>query len=188
MDRAAILFVGSALSQICAAGYAQLAIKSNKPILLQHSAVNFKVSNLNTSVNNDDHANNDRQKQHLSGKNDHNYDALKKLYSSLELIIAAHPLVPPFYAFFDVHGQLQTTVQFMVRHFFILCGYILPQSLSWRVLGLPYGRLVYKREAFTLSDGGVIALDWASIETQETSVLKEELGTVIIYHGLGLLK
>jgi predicted alpha/beta-fold hydrolase len=102
-------------------------------------------------------------------------------------VLDKNPYLPPVYCSFDVYGQLQTTVQFIIRNIGAL---YLTQS----------GRLKYRRELLRLDDGACIALDWVvpmpdlcsasvgahshSAVTSTPDELENNIPIVIMHHGL----
>jgi predicted alpha/beta-fold hydrolase len=104
-------------------------------------------------------------------------------------ILDENPYLPPVYCSFDVYGQLQTTVQFLIRNIGAL---YLTQS----------GRLKYIRELLNLDDGACIALDWVvpmpdlcsasvgalsrpnSAVTSTPDELENNIPIVVMHHGL----
>jgi predicted alpha/beta-fold hydrolase len=83
-------------------------------------------------------------------------------------------VVPP-YCVFEYHGQLQTLLQFGVRH--------LLRVVKSR-LCLP-GAIRYQRELLRMPDGGTVGLDWAEkcwLSTQKS--MTKDVPVVILHHGL----
>lgn len=100
-------------------------------------------------------------------------DSKKKV----ENVIQKRPHLPPLYTAFDWHGQLQTITQFMLR------------TITYRLkLFLSSTHVKYDRELLPLSDGGLIALDWAYRNGSISSADNTDLcsaNLVLIHHGLG---
>ena len=65
-------------------------------------------------------------------------------------VLSKHPYNPPLYCSFDIHGQLQTTIQFLIRNI----------GAQYLILS---GKVVYERELLTVQDGGLVALDWITL-------------------------
>ena len=65
-------------------------------------------------------------------------------------VLEKHPYNPPLYCSFDIHGQLQTTIQFLIRNI----------GAQYLILS---GKVVFERELLTLEDGGLVALDWITL-------------------------
>jgi len=82
---------------------------------------------------------------------------------------------PPLYLPFEIHGQLQTCMQYSVRNISRVCM----QLFRMRDL------VVFDRELLTLSDGGTIALDWGShFHADQCAPLTASSPVVILFHGL----
>jgi predicted alpha/beta-fold hydrolase len=67
-------------------------------------------------------------------------------------VLEKHPYNPPLYCSFDIHGQLQTTIQFLIRNI----------GAQYLILS---GKVVFERELLTLEDGGLVALDWITLSS-----------------------
>ena len=71
-------------------------------------------------------------------------------------VLEKHPYNPPLYCSFDIHGQLQTTIQFLIRNI----------GAQYLILS---GNVVFERELLTVEDGGLVALDWISLSSSSSS-------------------
>jgi hypothetical protein len=98
-------------------------------------------------------------------------------HSILSSILVSRPYHPPYYHIlgFEYHGQLQTSLQFVLRRL----GY-----LYKGLCNLP--RVEYERELLTLSDNGLVALDWGYLKKSQQKIFNNNSSTLIIFqHGLG---
>jgi hypothetical protein len=98
---------------------------------------------------------------------------------ALTRILLARPFIPPYYTAIEYHGQIQTIVQSLFRRL----SYYFSKSRR----GTGGGRIEYSREEFQLSDGGLMALDWAYrlAENGEKEFNDKSDSLIIIQHGLG---
>ena len=71
-------------------------------------------------------------------------------------VLDKHPYNPPLYCSFDIHGQLQTTIQFLIRNI----------GAQYLILS---GKVIFERELLTLEDGGLVALDWITLSSSASS-------------------
>jgi predicted alpha/beta-fold hydrolase len=83
---------------------------------------------------------------------------------------------PAFYTAFDYHGQLQTIVQFILRHVTFIIRAVIHMRRP----------MDYTREKFLASDGGLLGLDWAYLNTSKGKEYNSKHGNlIVIHHGLG---
>ena len=104
------------------------------------------------------------------------YCVSDSIKAKLQLILENRPYRPPFYSKFDWHGQLQTVAQFILRASTRVIQSLIPFSTT--------GYVKFERELVPLSDGGLIALDWATINSL-TDAHWDGSSVVVINHGLG---
>jgi hypothetical protein len=98
-------------------------------------------------------------------------------HSILSSILVSRPYQPPYYHILGIeyHGQLQTILQFVLRRL----GYF--YKGFWN---LP--RVEYERELLTLSDNGLVALDWGYLKKNQQKIFNGTSPNLIIFqHGLG---
>lgn len=99
------------------------------------------------------------------------------LKEKVEKVLLNSRYIPALYCIFDIHGQLQTSVQYLLRNTARVMKFILFRQYL----------IEYKREILCLSDGGSIGLDWAiksnQIENDKLN-LNNSSPIVVIKHGL----
>lgn len=75
---------------------------------------------------------------------------VKSLLTKTNRVLEKHHYDPPLYCSFDIHGQLQTTIQFLIRN--VGAQYLILSS-----------QIHYERELLNVVDGGLVALDWITL-------------------------
>ena len=75
---------------------------------------------------------------------------VKSLLTKTHRVLEKYHYDPPLYCSFDIHGQLQTTIQFLIRNI----------GAQYLILT---GKIHYERELLNAEDGGLIALDWITL-------------------------
>ena len=75
---------------------------------------------------------------------------VKSLLTDTHRVLEKHHYNPPLYCSFDIHGQLQTTIQFLIRNI----------GAQYLILS---GKFHYERELLNVQDGGLVALDWITL-------------------------
>lgn len=98
----------------------------------------------------------------------------KPLKAVAEEVLAVVKYKPTPYSLFDHHGQLQTAGQYFLRNLSRLALHLVPFSNSF---------VFFERELVELSDGGVVAIDWAMLQGHSID-RSQNKPVIILHHGL----
>jgi predicted alpha/beta-fold hydrolase len=105
----------------------------------------------------------------------HSASVEPKLVVAIDSTLGSCPYQPTFMQLLDYHGNLQTAHQFITRNILrTVFGFF------WSPL-----RTYYKRELYTMSDGGTVALDWV-VDAPNGSIShsNNDRPIILLLHGL----